>query len=170
MDKISHEFGKGLPSKRKILSYLVDFLNKNKYPSLPNTEFYDMVGETYKLNLEYKLNLKMLFNPIYNALKKKIKKLYGKEKVVELEQYLIENFGLFGTEDILNKIKGEFEKVSSEDLNWEEQLSVKISTIFYDLLYKEEYQYLSDSNFNFIVGENGSSVFYDICLPTNRIY
>jgi len=84
IDKIRHELNRGLPSKRKILSYLVDFLNKNKYPSLSNTEFYDMVGETYKLNLEYKLNLKMLFDPIYNALKKKIKKLYGDEKRLEM--------------------------------------------------------------------------------------
>lgn len=153
MDKIRHELNRGLPSKRKILSYLVDFLNKNKYPSLSNTEFYDMVGETYKLNLEYKLNLKMLFDPIYDALKKKIKKLYDKEKMVEMEQYLIENFGLFGTEDILNKIKEEFEKASSEDLISGERLTQKLLTTFSDLLYKEEYQYLSDSNLNFIVGE-----------------
>jgi len=116
-------------------------------------EFYDIVGETYKLNLDYKLNLKMLFFPIYNGLKKKIKKLYGDEKRLEMEQYLIEKFGLFGTEHILNRIKEEFEKFPSKDLNWEEQLSVKISTIFYDLLNKEEYQHLAGSDFNFIIEE-----------------
>ena len=105
MDKIREEHEKGLPSKRKILSYLLDLLNKDKYPSLSDIEFYDIVGETYKLNLDYKLNLKMLFYPIYNALKKKIKKLYGDEKRLEMEQYLIKNFGLFGKEQILNKIK-----------------------------------------------------------------
>jgi hypothetical protein len=152
-EKIRHELGKGLPSKRKILSYLLDLLNKDKYPSLSDFEFYDIVGETYKISLEYKLNLKMLFDPIYNNLKKKIKKLYGKEKRLEMEQYIIKKFGLFGTEHILNRIKEEFEKAPLKDSNWEEQLSVKISTIFYDLLYKEEYQHLAGSDFNFIMEE-----------------
>ena len=34
----------------------------------------------------------MLFYPIYNQLQKRIKKLYGDDKRVEMEQYLIENF------------------------------------------------------------------------------
>jgi len=147
IDKIREEHKKGLPSKRKILSYLLDLLNKDKYPSLSDVEFYDIVGETYNLNLDYKLNLKMLFYPIYNALKKKIKKLHGDEKRLEMEQYLIKNFGLFGTEHILNKIKEKFEEVPSNDLNLE------ILAIFYDILSKEEYQDLSDSDFNFIVRE-----------------
>jgi len=147
VDKIREEHEKGLPSKKKILSYLLDLLSKDKYPSLSDIEFYDIVGETYKLNLDYKLNLKMLFYPIYDALKNKIRKLYGDEKRLEMEQYLIKNFGLFGTEHILNKIKEEFEQAPSNDLN------VKILTIFSDLLSKEEYQHLSDSDFNFIVRE-----------------
>ena len=97
-DKIREELEKGMPSKRKILSYLLDLLKKDKYPSLSDFDFYDIVGYTYKLNLNYKLNLEMLFNPIYNELKKKIKKLYGKEKKLEMEQYLREKFGLKGPE------------------------------------------------------------------------
>jgi len=95
-DKIQKELGKGLPSKRKILSSLLDLLNKDKYPSLSDFEFYDIVGYTYELNLEYKLNLEMLFLPIYNELKKKFKKLYDKEKELEMEQYLSEKFDLLG--------------------------------------------------------------------------
>jgi len=153
MDKIRKELKKGLPSKKKILSSLLDLLKRDIYPSLSDFEFYDIVGETYELNLDYNLNLKMLFIPIYNALKKRIKKLYDDEKKLEMEQYLIKNFGLFGTEDILNKIKEEFEQTTSKDLNSRELLSLKISAIFSDLLSKEEYQHLSDSDFNFIVGE-----------------
>jgi len=97
-NEIKEELEKGLPSKRKILSYLLDLLNKDKYPPLSDFEFYDIVGYTYKLNLNYKLNLEPLFYPIYNALKKKFKKLYGKEKRFEMEQYLRENFGLKGPE------------------------------------------------------------------------
>ena len=43
VDKIREEHEKGLPSKRKILSYLLDLLNKDKYPSLSDIEFYDIV-------------------------------------------------------------------------------------------------------------------------------
>jgi len=152
-DKIRKELEKGLPSKRKILSYLLDLLKKDKYPSLSDIEFYDIVGETYRLNLDYKLNLEMLFFPVYNALKKMIKKLYGDEKRLEMEQYLIKNFGLFAPEQILNKIKEEFEQSNLNDLNSREFLSLKISAIFSDLLSKEEYQHISSSDFNFIVGE-----------------
>lgn len=153
MDKIRKELKKGLPSKKKILSSLLDLLKRDKYPSLSEFEFYDIVGETYELNLDYNLNFKMLFYPIYNDLKKRIKKLYGDEKSLEMEQYLIKNFGLFGREHILNKIMEEFEQTTSKDLNSRELLSLKISAIFSDLLSKEEYQHLSDSDFNFIVGE-----------------
>ena len=58
MDKIREELQKGLPSKRKILSYLIDLLNRDKYSSLSNMDFYDIVGKTYNLNLDYKLNLR----------------------------------------------------------------------------------------------------------------
>ncbi|MBY8988696.1 MAG: hypothetical protein KGD61_09600 [Candidatus Lokiarchaeota archaeon] len=153
-DKIQEELEKGMPSKRKILSYLLDLLKKDKYPSLSDFEFYDIVGYTYNLNLDYKLSLEMLFYPIYDELKKKIKKLYGKEKKLEMEQYLSENFGLFGPEHILNSIKKEFERVDpSKDINWEVKLRTEILSFFYGLLTKEEYQHLSDSDFNYIVGE-----------------
>ena len=153
MDKIRNELKKGLPSKKKILSSLLDLLKRDKYPSLSDSEFYDVVGEIYELNLDYNLNLKMLFYPIYDALKKRIKKLYSDERTLEMEHYLIKNFGLFGAEHILNRIKEEFEQVTLKDLSSRERLSLKLSAIFSDLRSKEEYQRLSDSDFNFIVEE-----------------
>ena len=153
LDKVRKELKKGLPSKKKILSHLLDLLKRDKYPSLSENEFYDIVGEIYELNLHYNLNLKMLFYPLYNDLKKKVKKLYGDDKMFEMGQYLSKNFGLFSAEHILNQIKEEFELTLPERLNSRELLSLKISSIFSDILSKEEYQHLSDSDFNFIVGE-----------------
>lgn len=98
MNRIKEELKKGLPSKRKILSYVLDLLNKGKYPSLSDFEFYDIVGETYNLILDYNLNLQMLFTPIYKALKKRIRKLYGKEKRLEMEQYLQEKYRIYHPE------------------------------------------------------------------------
>jgi len=136
-DKIREELRKGLPSKRKILSYLLDLLDKDKFPSLSLNEFYDVVGYTYELNLSYKFNLEMLFNPIYNALKKKIKKLYGKEELLEMEQYLIKNYGLFGQEQKFDNIQEKFEQVDPS----------RISALLSDLFSKKEYNLLSESEF-----------------------
>jgi len=146
-NKIREELEKGIPSKKKILSYLLDLLKKDKYPSLSDFEFYDVIGTTYKLNLDYRLNLDILFYPIYDALKKKI----SDEKRLEMEQYLIKNFGLFSKEHVLNRIKEEFEYPRSKELMWKRKgIIVKI---FSNLSSKEEYQHLSDSDINFIVAE-----------------
>jgi len=150
-DKIREEFEKEFPSKKKVKSYLLDLLNKDKYPSLSEIEFYDVVGNTYKLNLDYKFNLETLFYPIYDELKKKIKKLYGDEKRLEMKQYLLKNFGLFSKEHILNRIIEEYECPRPKESLW--KLGGIISPIFSDLISKEEYQHLSDSDFYFIVGE-----------------
>jgi len=142
-DKIREELGKGMPSKRKILSYLLELLKKGKYPSLSEIDFYDIVGTMYKLNLDYKLNLEIFFYPIYDALKKKFKKLHGDEKRLEMEQYLITNYGLFGQEQTFTDMKEEFEQVDQS----------KISAFLSDLLSKKEYQLLSESEFIDIVEE-----------------
>lgn len=98
MNHIQEELERGFPSKKKIYSYLLDLLDKGKYPSLSDFEFYDIVGETYKLILDYKLNLQILFTPVYKALKKRIRKLYGKEKWLEMDQYLQEKYRIYHPE------------------------------------------------------------------------
>jgi len=167
-DKIREEFEKviiGLvKSHKKVLSYLLDLLDKDKYPSLSDLEFYDIVGFTYKLNLTkassilsekfgsegvlknaYRLNLSISFYPLYKDLKKKIKKLYGDEKWLEMEQYLIKNYGLF---------QEGFELLNPEiDQNWKLYCDLKISATLSELFPKEEHQHLSGSEFFDIVGE-----------------
>ena len=51
--KIRNELKKGLPSKKKIFSYLLDLLKRQKYPSLSD------------------------------SVKKRIKKLYSDERILE---------------------------------------------------------------------------------------
>lgn len=145
MDNIREEHKKGLPSKRKILSYLLDLLNKEKYPSLSDIEFYKIVGETYQINLDYKLNLQMLFYPVYNALKKKIKKLYSNEKSLEMEKYLIKNFGLYGARDVLPPLKKKIFNPRTP--------TYEILRSLYDLRTVEEFLQLSDVEFFDIIGE-----------------
>jgi len=141
-DKIREELEKGFPSIRKVLSFLLDLLNKDRYPSLSDVEFYDIVGYTYKLNLDYKLNLKISFYPLYNDLKKKFRKLFGDEKWLEMEQHLIKNYGLF---------KEGFEPVDpSTNRNWKLYRDLKISAFLSELSSKEGHSY---SEYLDIVGE-----------------
>jgi len=151
-DKIREEFEKEFLSERKVLSYLLDLLKKDKYPSLSDFEFYDIVGYTYKLNLTkassilskkfgseevlknaYELKLRISFYPIYKDLKKKIRKLYGDEKWLEMEQYLIKNYGLF---------QEGYEQVDpSIDQNWKLYRDLKISAFLSELSSKEGLSY-----------------------------
>lgn len=71
--------------------------------------------------------------------------------IVLTKQYLLKNFGLFSKEHILNRIIEEYERPRPKESMW--RLEGIISPIFSDLISKEEYQHLSDSDFNFIVGE-----------------
>jgi len=163
-DKIREEFEKEFSSHGKILSYLLDLLKKDKYPSLSDLDFYNIVGYAYKLNLTkassilskkfgsegvlinaYKKNLKISFYPIYNDLKKKFRYLYDDEKWLEMEQYLIKNYGLFQ--------EGYTPVDQSRNQNWKLYRDLKISATLSELFPKEEHQHLSDSEFFDIVGE-----------------
>ncbi|MFX0140937.1 MAG: hypothetical protein ACFFDN_45280 [Candidatus Hodarchaeota archaeon] len=148
MDYIKEEIQKENPSKKKILSYLVDLRKNEKHDSHTDSDFYDIVGETFNLNLIF------FMDSIYKNLKKKVNKLFGEEKEYEMEKYLIENYGLYSREQAVNRIKQEFEKADrSKEVNWRLFLKAKILSYLKDLLSKKEYKHLSDFDFNFIVGE-----------------
>jgi len=147
LDKIKKELQKPIPSKKKIISYLLDLLNKDKYPSLSDHEFYDIIGETFKLDLKF------LMDSVYPDLKKKLQKLYGGEKENEMEIYLFEKFGLYSREQIINRINQEFEYgYPSEEVNSKLFLKSRILTYLYDLQTREEYKSLSNSEFYAVIG------------------
>ena len=89
---------------------------------------------------------------LYKDIKKKIGKLYGDEDVKSMEEYLINNYGLFGPEYILDIIKEAYNPTDpTKDINWKLRIKSKISAIFSNLLSKKEFQHLTISDLNTIV-------------------
>ena len=87
MDNIKEAIGKihkRVKYKKMILTYLFDLLDKEKYQDLSDSEFYDIVREIFKLNP------KNFIEYLYNDLRRKIRRLYGKEKRKELEENILE--------------------------------------------------------------------------------
>ncbi|MFX1379595.1 MAG: hypothetical protein ACFFA4_10940 [Promethearchaeota archaeon] len=159
MNHINEELQKGLPSKRKVLSYLLNLLNRDKYPSLSDSESFNIIGETYKLTLNCNLSLELFFEPIYKKLKKLVKKNYGIKIEMEMEQHLSENFGLYGRDHALIRIKKEFDRFdSSHEANRNLILKTRLLSFFNTIRPKDKYKLsddykLSYSDFYFIVGK-----------------
>ena len=66
----------------------------------PDSEFFDIVGETFKLNPEFYMKIH------YNNVRKRIKELYGAEKLKGMEKYILEKFCLYDGEQILYDFYG----------------------------------------------------------------
>jgi len=63
---IKEEITSPTPSSDHIISHLHDLRTKEEYQSLSDSEFYEIIGETFKLNPEY------FMESIYGACKKNI--------------------------------------------------------------------------------------------------
>ena len=88
-----------LNSKRS-LKYLYDLQTQNKSQQLSDSEFFDAVGETFRLNPDF------FMKEIYTAFMNKMGKILGAEKRKEMERYIIEKFCLLEDEQILYELKG----------------------------------------------------------------
>ena len=88
-----------LNSKRN-LAYLYDLQTQNKSQQLSDSEFFDAVGETFRLNPDF------FMKELYNAFINKMGKILGAEKRKEMERYVIEKFCLLEDEQILYELKG----------------------------------------------------------------
>ncbi|MFX1322755.1 MAG: hypothetical protein ACFFAQ_14050, partial [Promethearchaeota archaeon] len=56
MSNIKEEITSPEPSSKQIITYLSDLRIKEEYQSITDSEFYDIVGETFKLNPEFFMN------------------------------------------------------------------------------------------------------------------
>jgi len=95
-----------LNSKRN-LAYLYDLQTQNKSQQLSDSEFFDAVGETFRLNPEF------FMKELYNPFRKKMGISIGAEKLKEMGKYIIEKFCLGENEEILYECKG---KISLNEL------------------------------------------------------
>lgn len=93
----------------QILKTLFDLGSEANSQQLSDSEFFDIVGETFKLNPEY------FMKELYKRFMKKMSKIIGAEKQQEMVKYIIENFCLVEDEQIVYECKANvniFEKSS----------------------------------------------------------
>ena len=100
-NNIKEEISSPEPSHERIITYLNDLRTKEEYQSLTDSEFYDIVGETFKLNPEFFMKY------IYGN-----QKLYKDVNEQEMEKYIIEKFCLYEGEQILHECNGEIKELN----------------------------------------------------------
>ena len=75
-------------------------LNKDKYPSISDSDSYFIIGETFNLKPEFYME------KLYKKVRENIQMLYGAEKIKEMEKYIIKKFYLSPGEQILLEFDG----------------------------------------------------------------
>ncbi|MFX0106022.1 MAG: BRCT domain-containing protein [Candidatus Hodarchaeota archaeon] len=102
MNNIKEALEMKKPSAKLILSYLDNF--KEEYQHLSDSDFFDIIGETFKLNPKFFLD------SLYPKIWQKIGKLYGDEGRRTMDRYIIEKFCLYNGEQILYECDGSIEQ------------------------------------------------------------
>lgn len=95
VNNIKEEISRSEPSSARIIDYLYDFRTKAEQQSISDSKYYDLVGETFKLNPEFYMN------SIYGA-----RKLYTNVNKNEMEKYIIEKFCMYEGESLLYECQG----------------------------------------------------------------
>ena len=100
INDIKKEFQNPNPYTERILKTLFDLRAKGISQQLSDSEFFDIVGETYKLNPGF------FMKELYKTFIVKVGKIIGPEKRQEMEKYIIEKFCLAEDEQVLYGCKG----------------------------------------------------------------
>jgi len=87
LDFIKGELEREKPSHRRIGTILRDLQTKEEYKDFTDSDFYDIVGETYKLKPKF------FMERVYSYLIKKLRKVFDEEKLREFENF-IKNFDI----------------------------------------------------------------------------
>ena len=73
----------------------VEFAPKDEWRYVPQAEFFNIIGENFNRNPKYYMRT------LYKGIKKKMRKLNGRDTLKEMEKYLIETYCLYPGEKIL---------------------------------------------------------------------
>ena len=111
LDNIRNEFGKPKPNSKKILKVLYQLGKDAKKQKITDSEFFDTVGETFRMQPE------RFMNELYPVFMERIAKIIGVDKRREMERHIIEKFCLLGDERIIYELKG---NITQKDL-WEQK-------------------------------------------------
>ncbi|MFX0083538.1 MAG: zinc ribbon domain-containing protein [Candidatus Hodarchaeota archaeon] len=100
LNMIKEELQNPKPKTKTILKYLIDLRANKKISQPSDSEFFDIVGVTFKLNPDF------FMKEIYETFMVKMGNIIGTEKRREMEKYIIEKFCLAEGEQILYECKG----------------------------------------------------------------
>ena len=106
INDIKKEFQNPKPRTERILKTLFDLRANRKSQKLSDSEFFDIVGETFNIDRDF------FMKEIYNAFIMKIGSLIGTDKRQEMEKYIIEKYCLTKDEQILYECEAEVQKQS----------------------------------------------------------
>ncbi len=103
VNNIKEEITRSEPSSTRIINLLYDLRTREEYQTLTDSEFYDIVGETFKLNQDF------FMKHIYE----KWKNLFFQARVIvneeEMGNYIFEKYCFYDGEQILYKFRGKIE-------------------------------------------------------------
>ena len=94
MNYIKEELQKRRPASNKILNLLLDLRRKAEFQQLSDSEFFNIVGETFHLRPDFYMSM------IYKPFRNKLRKLIGDDKLREMEKFIIEKYNLHEGEHI----------------------------------------------------------------------
>ncbi|UCC20498.1 MAG: hypothetical protein JSV62_04200 [Promethearchaeota archaeon] len=92
-----------IPAK-KVIKSLYELRTKEKFKQLSDSEFFDIIGEIFKMNTDF------FMKELYQAFRNKMVKIIGTEKLKEMEKYIIKKFCLYEEEQILYECEGEIKQ------------------------------------------------------------
>ena len=116
INDIKEEITSPEPSSNRIINHLYDLRPTGGFSSLSDSEFYDIVGETFKLNPEF------FMESIYGTTRTRF---FRKR---EMAKYIIEKFCLYDGEQILYEFQGDIKQV--DDIQSNIRVLVTGGTIF----------------------------------------
>ncbi|MFX1593671.1 MAG: hypothetical protein ACFFCL_13345 [Promethearchaeota archaeon] len=100
LNSIREEIQSPRPNAKNILKTVIDLRTNKKIQQPSDSEFFDLVGESFKLNPDF------FMKELYKTFMNKMGKIIGAEKRKEMEKYIIEKFCLVEGEQILYECKG----------------------------------------------------------------
>jgi hypothetical protein len=110
-DNIREEITKERPSSSRILNYLREIRASEEFKTLNDSDYYDIVGKTFKLNPKFFMT-----------------SIYPRINSMEMAKYIVKKFCLYDGESIIYEFQGDIKQVVGLKDNI--RVSVKGGTVF----------------------------------------
>lgn len=123
LSNIKKELNYSPSSTKIILKILYELRSKDRSQQFTDSEFFDIVGETFKLDPYY--FMKELYKPFRNKMGISI----GAEKLKEMEKYILEKYCLLEDEKIIYELSGKITQTELTEQNASGKYKMKHSPV-----------------------------------------